>query len=122
MIIVMAFVVNEIRNLIIIPSISIILIYSLTIFHIKSKLEIVFDEITKDFTEPEKLSVIQKKWLENPNICPACGTDLIIYDSFCPECGLNLSKHRKFEQEPCSRTGFYNSRITYKYKKNTQKM
>ena len=115
LIVVFAFTLGGIKNLLIFPSISILVLYSVAIFHIKNHLEDIFEEITKDKLQPEMMSEEQKAWMKNPNLCPACGSDIIEYDSFCFECGLNLSRHRKQKADPSSRTDFENYRITYKY-------
>ena len=115
MIIIFAFTLTGIKNLLIFPSITIFIFYSIAIFHIKNHLEDIFNELTKENLLPERMSEEQKSWLENPNVCPACGSDILEYDKICVECGLNLSKHRKIKQDPSSRTGFENYRITYKF-------
>lgn len=115
LIIIFAFTLSGIKNLLIIPSITIFIMYSLTIYHIKSTLEDIFEEIINEPFKPETLSKEQKEWLNNPNLCPACGSNIIEYDKFCPDCGLNLSRHRKAKIDPSSRTGFSDYRITYSY-------
>ncbi len=47
--------------------------------------------------------------------CPACGEALTEYDEFCPSCGLYLGK--VWKKQPVHRTGLYNVRLEYKYKK-----
>lgn len=115
LIIIFAFVLKGVKNLLIIPSISIIALYSVVIFHIKNLLEDIFEEVTKDKLIPETMSEEQKSWLQNPNVCPGCGSDIIEYDHFCPECGLSLSRHRKTKTDPSSRSGFEEYRISYKF-------
>ncbi|MBN2892773.1 MAG: hypothetical protein JXL97_12970 [Bacteroidales bacterium] len=115
LIIVFAFVLKGIRSLIIIPSVTIFVMYLISVFHIKNHLVDVFEEITKERLKPETLSEEQKRWMDNPDLCPACGTELIVYDKFCPECGLSLSAHRKSAKDPSSRTGFEDYRIIYEY-------
>ena len=44
-------------------------------------------EILDDTYTKEQLA-----WIENPNLCSACGTEITKYHSHCPECGLFLSK------------------------------
>lgn len=115
LIIIFAFTLEGVKNLLIFPSISIFILYSIAIYHIKNYLQDIFDEITKEKLTPEMMSEEQKSWLLNPDVCPACGSDIIEYDRLCPECGLNLSKHRRHKTDPSSRTGFNDYRITYKY-------
>ncbi len=49
--------------------------------------------------------------------CPACGEPLTEYDEFCPSCGLFLGK--TWKKQPSHRTGLYNVRLVYRYKKRT---
>jgi rubredoxin len=115
LIIIFAFVLKGVKNLLIIPSISIIAIYSVVIFHIKNLLEDIFEEITKDKLIPETMSEEQKSWQQNPDVCPGCGYSIIEYNHFCPECGLSLSRHRKTKPDPSSRSGFEEYHISYKF-------
>lgn len=44
-------------------------------------------EVLDDILTPEQI-----EWMQNPNLCSACGTKISKYDAHCPECGLFLSK------------------------------
>ena len=44
-------------------------------------------EILDDTYTKEQLA-----WIENPNLCSACGSEITKYHSHCPECGLFLAK------------------------------
>ena len=66
-----------------------ILTFSLTSKLIK---HILLQTQAEDFLSPE-----QQKWIQNPNLCSACGTELQKYDYACTECGLfikNANNHR----------------------------
>ncbi len=49
--------------------------------------------------------------------CPACGESLTEYDEVCPSCGLYLGK--TWKKQPAHRTGLYDVRLVYQYKKKT---
>lgn len=38
----------------------------------------------------EELAKQQKKWMQNSEVCPACGELLTQYDKVCPDCGIVL--------------------------------
>ena len=48
-----------------------------------------------EFEHAESFAGQQQEWMQNPNKCPACGTDVSIYHYYCPECGLKLPGKRK---------------------------
>lgn len=67
----------------------------------------------------EKLTKQQLKWIEDNSRCPACGSKITEFDKECPECNLNLENWRDVKkQNNVSRTGFWGSRIVYKFKKD----
>ncbi len=113
LIIISAFIFKSITNLLIYPTIGVSLLYSIVIFHIKTKLEDLFSEFYENYSKAEILSENQKKWMQNPDVCPGCGEKLIPEDAFCPECGLNLSKHRKAKPDKSSRNAYFDFRIEY---------
>ncbi len=119
-IIILAFTISGIKNLLIFSGLAIFVSYLMFIFHTNSKLRDFFSEIIDDIERPEVLSDEQKKWIENQQLCPACGCKIIVYDKFCPDCGLNLKKHRKIKPDPTSRTGYKNYRIVYKNKQENK--
>ncbi len=119
-IIVFAFIISGIKNLLIFSSISILGIYFIVIMHLINILETMFDKIIKKKLLPEEINQEQKKWLQDPNICPACGAKLTEYDQICPECKLNLSHRRKTKKQPASRTGYFDYRIHYNYYESTK--
>ncbi len=116
LIIILAFAISGIVNLLTFSGIAIFVSYFIFIFHINSKLRDFFSEIIDDLERPEVLSDEQRQWIENQELCPGCGSKIIVYDKFCPECGLNLKKHRNVKPDPTSRTGYKNYRIIYKNK------
>jgi predicted RNA-binding Zn-ribbon protein involved in translation (DUF1610 family) len=115
-ILILAFIVRGFENLLIYFSVVVVLLYVVGIYHFKSVLENIFDKIALSKEQPEELSEEQQKWLKNPDVCPACGTELTAYDAVCPECGLNLKTYRKSKKQPVSRTGFETYRIFYRFK------
>ncbi len=122
LIIIFAFAITGIKNLIIFSGVSILVSYFIFIYHINSKLRDFFSEIIDELERPEILSDEQKKWIENQQLCPACGCKIIVYDKFCPDCGLNLKKHRNIKPDPTSRTGYKNYRIVYKNNRTKNQM
>ncbi|OQA95835.1 MAG: hypothetical protein BWY22_01995 [Bacteroidetes bacterium ADurb.Bin217] len=48
----------------------------------------VIDFIMVRESTDEEISAMQQQWIENPNVCPACGTDINEYSQYCSECGL----------------------------------
>lgn len=46
------------------------------------------DELTKE----------QRDWIANPNVCPACGTEINEYSSNCSECGLFIKQVTPFSK------------------------
>ncbi len=67
-----------------------------------------------DMQSEEKFSEEQLKWMNDTNICPACGENLLPYDQNCPECGLRLP--RKLIAKPFDVSKYENKRLSYSYK------
>lgn len=119
-IMVFAFVIPDILRLILFSFIGVIFLYTVTSLHIVAYLRSIFDKIDVNKNSPEELSSEQLLWLQNPDICPACGYRLRKFDSFCPDCRINLAGRRKTHVQSDSRTGFFDYIITYNFssKKN----
>lgn len=116
LIVIMAFVVSGLWNLLLLSGGLIFIIYILVIIDVHNSLTSFFDEVIGETQRPEVFSEEQLKWIKEKERCPACGEKLTEYDSFCPECGLNLKRYRKSKIQPVSRTGFYDYRIFYTLK------
>jgi len=67
-----------------------------------------------DFNGSEQLSEGQKKWENDPDICSACGEELLEIDLSCPECGINLKRNRF--SVPLDVTKYQAQTIRYYYK------
>lgn len=52
----------------------------------------IYNQIRVRETADDFLSKEQLAWFKNPNVCPACGSEITKYHSYCPSCGLFLSK------------------------------
>jgi len=118
LIIALAFLTSGFKDLLLYSSIIIISLYLIFVFHLKYLLENIFDQIIESKILPEEISSEQQKWIDNPDICPACGAELTEFDQFCPECKLNLTKRRSAKKQPVSRTGYFGYRINYQYNKS----
>lgn len=46
----------------------------------------------------DELTQEQSDWIANPNVCPACGTEINEYTSNCPECGLFIKQVTPFSK------------------------
>lgn len=115
LIILLAFIISDIKNLLIFSTVSIFTVYSFAIYQINSSLETIFDKIIGEKIKPEEISPQQKKWIEDLSCCPACGCPLTEFDNFCPDCNLNLSNRQNTKKQPVSRTGYHNYRINYSF-------
>lgn len=120
-IILLAFLISEIKQLLIFSSISIFVIYLISIFQINSTLEKIFDRIIKEKISPEEISEEQQNWIKDTSKCPACGHSLTEFDEICPECRINLTYCRRTKKQPASRTGYFDYRITYSYYNSSKK-
>lgn len=49
------------------------------------------ETIMQDFSNAEKYTEEQERWMSDPNICPACGYNGVLHKRHCPDCGLNLT-------------------------------
>jgi hypothetical protein len=49
------------------------------------------EKITHDFSNAEKYTYEQERWMRDPNICPACGYRGVLHLTKCPDCELHLS-------------------------------
>ncbi len=112
-IVVLGFLIRDFQTLLIFSISMIAIIYIFVIYYLSTTLTDIFEKIINDKTLPEEISEEQQKWIENPDICPACGTELTEFDNFCPECKLNLSNRRRAKKQPASRTGYFDYRINY---------
>jgi len=118
LIVILAFIASGIWNLIFLSTAIIFIIYLLVIIDVHNTITDFFDKIIVFKETPEQISDEQLKWINQNDLCPACGEQLTEYDSFCPECGLNLRNRRKVKEQKVSRTGFNDFRIFYNYKSN----
>jgi uncharacterized membrane protein len=93
-----------------------VVLYAISIFHIKNSLIAFVEEIIAN-QEEENFSQ-QIKWTDDNNVCPACGNPISEYDIYCIDCGINLEKWRKTKkQKNISRSGFFQQKIQYNFKK-----
>ena len=75
------------------------------------------------------ISAEQRKWLNSPELCSACGTKLNKNDLFCPECGLRIKQNpytkdldfnnTKSQKQTTSQQN--DIKINYQYKENNDK-
>ena len=65
----------------------------------------------------ENFSEEQTDWLNDPNKCPACGSDIKENDLFCPECGLKLRQNRFTKDLDTTKYQQPAQNIVYHYKK-----
>jgi hypothetical protein len=72
--------------------ICMILFYSIRMVYIHIFISNIKSQITSMYSDEEILSEKQKQWIENPHVCPACGTEINKYTIHCSECGLFI-KH-----------------------------
>ncbi len=97
-----------------------IIAYAGNVFFIRMYL---FDRFDKAFNQVvEKLDDLansQKVWMQNSELCPACGELLTLYDSACPECGIVLG-HRVFTK-PFDVSKYTEKSIMYHFKPKTKK-
>jgi hypothetical protein len=74
--------------------------------YIKSdkKIELSIDQISK----------LQEEWMKDKERCPACGSNLSIFDTQCPNCDLKL---REYKDVPINHTKEKGVNIRYFFKK-----
>jgi hypothetical protein len=46
----------------------------------------------------DELTSEQREWIANPNVCPACGTEINDYSANCSECGLFIKHVSQFSK------------------------
>lgn len=72
--------------------ISLLVFYGIRSIYVHSFISGVISHITIQQTDEDILRDEQQRWIENPHVCPACGTEINDYTSNCSECGLFI-KH-----------------------------
>ncbi len=82
---------------------------------VSKQLNLMLGNSALDFAGGEQLSPEQKKWVANPQLCPACGTGISDLDLNCPECGLRVK--RSHFARPIDLSRYNNASITFEYKK-----
>ncbi len=62
----------------------------------------------------------QKRWMQQPEVCPACGTPRNEYSNRCVACGIKLPQTKQIKSNAtiCSSNNY---NITYQYKEQCEK-
>ncbi len=63
--------------------------------------------------DEDELSKEQVEWMNNPNICSACGTQINDFDKKCPDCGLYID--RKIKTIIFDKTKYKDVDLHYKF-------
>ncbi len=79
------------RNYLLFAGIFLILFYGLNILFLSHNINIRIKKAMQLLGfENNEISAEQKSWLNDPNKCSACGSDLTVDDFECPSCGLTI--------------------------------
>lgn len=96
-----------------------VVFYTANVFFVSSALVNKINKFTGNaeysFEAGENLSPEQKKWLKNPQLCPACGSFLSDFDIDCPDCGLRVKQNR--HSVPLNLSKYRENQVEYHYKK-----
>ena len=113
----------SVTKFLIFAGLFVILFYSVNLFFINSYVSKIIDvslgNSNYDFEGSETLSDEQVKWQNDPNRCPACGSEITNFDLHCPECGLKV-KQNKFSV-PLDISKYKDATVRYHLKNEEEK-
>lgn len=72
--------------------ISLFVFLGIRLFYTRLFISSVINQISISEDTDEILSKQQEQWVQNPHVCPACGTEITKYTRNCSECGLFIQQ------------------------------
>ncbi|MBK8806843.1 MAG: hypothetical protein IPO21_09420 [Bacteroidales bacterium] len=75
-----------------------VVLFLLVVFYMNNHFYRVFNLFKVGNDTAEILTEMQMKWIQDPNLCSACGAQVSKYHTFCCDCGIKVGEPKPFSR------------------------